>query len=120
MRSRREAQPVVLDHASTPPSARFVWQDLAPGAIQLDAPLVYLEIQSHDGRWVPLVVDSIPVDDRGLHIEIRYLQEVPDAGAGLWQATWYPRASIPGAFRFGIIPRQNLPALYSEAFTLSP
>jgi len=120
MRGRREAQQVILDHASTPPSVRFVWQDLAPGAIQLDAPLIYLETQSHDGRWVPLVVDSIPVDDRGLYIEIRYLQEVPHAGAGLWQATWYPRASIPGTFRFGIIPRQNLPALYSEAFTLSP
>jgi neutral ceramidase len=119
MRGKREAQWVVLDHTITPPSARFVWQDLAPGAIQLDAPLVYLETQSNDGGWIPLVVDAMPVDDRGIHIEIRYLQEVPHIGAGLWQATWYPQTSIPGAFRFGILPRQHLPALHSESFTLS-
>jgi neutral ceramidase len=120
MRGRREAQRVVLDRTTTPSIARFVWQDLAPGAIQLDAPLVSLETQRSDGRWVPLVVDSMPVDDRGLHIEIRYLHEAPLAGAGVWQATWYPQASIPGPCRFGIAARQNLPPLYSEAFTLSP
>jgi neutral ceramidase len=120
MQEGREAQQVILDRSTTPPSASFVWQDLSPGTISFDAPLVHLETQSHDGRWVPLFVDTQPVDDRGLHLEIRYLREAPRAGAGVWQATWYPQASVAGSLRFVIAPRGTLPPLYSEPFTLSP
>ena len=88
MQGGREAQRVTLDRRTTPPSASFVWQDLSPGTISFDAPLVHLETQSRDGRWVPLFIDALPVDDRGLHLEIRYLREAPLAGAGVWQATW--------------------------------
>jgi neutral ceramidase len=116
----REAQQVILDRSTTPPSASFVWQDLSPGTISFDAPLVHLETQSRDGRWVPLFVDALPVDDRGLHIEIRYLREAPLAGAGVWQTTWYPQAPLSGPLRFVIAPRGTLPPLYSEPFTLSP
>jgi neutral ceramidase len=120
MQGGREAQQVTLEHSTTPPSANFVWQDLSPGTISFDAPLVHLETQSRDGHWVPLFVDALPVDDRGLHIEIRYLREVPHAGAGVWKTTWYPQAPLSGAFRFVIAARGTLPPLYSEPFTLSP
>jgi neutral ceramidase len=120
MQGGREAQQVILDHSTTPPNASFVWQDLSPGTISFDAPLVHLETQSHDGRWVPLFVDAQPVDDRGLHLEIRYLREAPLAGAGVWQATWYPQTAVAGSLRFVIAPRGTLPPLYSEPFTLSP
>jgi hypothetical protein len=120
MQGGREAQQVILDHSTTPPIASFVWQDLSPGTISFDALLVHLETQSHDGRWVPLFVDALPVDDRGLHLEIRYLREAPLAGAGVWQATWYPQASVAGSLRFVIAPRGTLPPLYSEPFVLSP
>jgi neutral ceramidase len=120
MQGGREAQRVTLDRSTTPPSASFVWQDLSPGTISFDAPLVHLEIQSRDGRWVPLFVDVLPVDDQGLHLEIRYLREAPLAGAGVWQSTWYPQAPFSGVFRFVIAPRGTLPPLYSEPFTLSP
>ena len=120
MEGGREAQRVTLDRNTTPPSARFVWQDLSPGTISLDAPLVHLETQSRDGHWVPLFVDALPVDDQGLHLEIRYLREAPLAGAGVWQATWYPQAPLAGVLRFAIAPRGTLPTLYSEPFTLSP
>jgi len=53
-------------------------------------------------------------------MEIRYLREAPLAGAGVWQATWYPQAPLSGALRFVIAPRGTLPPLYSEPFTLSP
>jgi neutral ceramidase len=120
MQGGREAQRVTLDHSTTPPSASFVWQDLSPGTISFDAPLVHLETQSRDGRWMPLFVDALPVDDQGLHIEIRYLREAPHTGAGVWQATWYPQASVIGSLRFVIAPRGTLPSLYSEPFMLSP
>ena len=120
MQGGREAQRVTLEHSTTPPSASFVWQDLSPGTISFDAPLVHLETQSRDGHWVPLFVDALPVDDRGLHIEIRYLREAPHAGAGVWKTTWYPQAPLSGAFRFVIAARGTLPPLYSEPFTLSP
>jgi neutral ceramidase len=120
MPGEREAQRVTLERSTTPPSASFVWQDLSPGAISLDAPLVHLESQSQDGHWTPLFVDALPVDDRGVHIEIRYLWEAPHAGAGVWKATWYPQAPLSGAFRFVIAARGTLPPLYSEPFTLSP
>jgi neutral ceramidase len=120
MQGGREAQRVILERRTMPPSASFVWQDLSPGTISLDAPLVHLETQSRDGRWVPLFIDALPVDDRGLHIEIRYLGEAPRAGAGVWQAIWYPQAPVSGALRFVIAPRGTLPPLYSEPFTLSP
>ena len=116
----REAQRVTLDRSTTPPRASFVWQDLSPGTISFDAPLVHLETQIRDGRWVPLFIDALPVDDQGLHLEIRYLREAPLAGAGVWQATWYPQAPLSGALRFVIAPRGTLPPLYSEPFTLSP
>ena len=120
MQGGREAQRVTLDRSTTPLSASFVWQDLSPGTISFDAPLVHLEIQSRDGRWVPLFVDALLVDDRGLYIEIRYLREAPLAGAGVWQATWYPQGPLSGVLRFVIAPRGTLPPLYSEPFTLSP
>jgi neutral ceramidase len=120
MQEGREAQRVTLEHSTTPPSASFVWQDLSPGTISFDAPLVHLETQSRDGHWVPLFVDALPVDDQGLHIEIRYLREAPHAGAGVWKTTWYPQAPFSGAFRFVIAARGTLPPLYSEPFTLSP
>jgi neutral ceramidase len=120
MQGGRKAQRVTLDRSSTPPSASFVWEDLSPGAISLDAPLVHLETQSRDGSWVYLFVDSLPVDDQGLHIEIRYLREAPRTGVGVWQATWYPQASLSGPLRFVIAPRGTLSPLYSESFTLVP
>jgi neutral ceramidase len=120
MQGGREAQRVILERRTMPPSASFVWQDLSPGTISFDAPLVHLETQSRDGRWVPLFIDALPVDDRGLHMEIRYLGEAPRAGAGVWQAIWYPQAPVSGALRFVIAPRGTLPPLYSEPFTLSP
>ena len=120
MQGGREAQRVTLERSTTPPSASFVWQDLSPGTISFDAPLVHLETQSRDGHWVPLFVDALPVDDRGLHIEIRYLGEAPHAGAGVWKTTWYPQTPLSGAFRFVIAARGTLPPLYSEPFTLSP
>ena len=120
MRSGREAQRIALDRNTTPPSASFVWQDLSPGTISFDAPLVHLETQSRDGRWVPLFIDALPVDDQGLHIEIRYLGEAPRAVAGVWQAVWYPQVSFSDPVRFVIAPRGTLPPLYSEPFTLSP
>jgi neutral ceramidase len=120
MQGGREAQRVTLDHSSTPPSVSFVWEDLRPGAISLDAPLVHLETQSRDGSWAYLFVDAVPVDDQGLHLEIRYLREAPRAGAGVWKATWYPQAALSGPLRFVIAPRGTLPPLYSEPFTLVP
>ena len=67
MQGGREAQ---RSHWIAVPRLRasFVWQDLSPGTISFDAPLVHLETQSRDGRWVPLFVDALPVDDRGLHL----------------------------------------------------
>jgi neutral ceramidase len=120
MQGRREAQRVTLDRSTTSPSASFVWQDLSPGTISFDAPLVHLEIQNRDGRWMPLFIDAVPVDDQGLHIEIRYLREAALAGAGVWQATWYPPAPISGTLRFVIAARGTIPSLYSEPFTLAP
>jgi neutral ceramidase len=120
MQGGREAQRVTLDHSSTPPSVSFVWEDLRPGAISLDAPLVHLETQSRDGSWAYFFVDAVPVDDQGLHLEIRYLREAPRAGAGVWKATWYPQAALSGPLRFVIAPRGTLPPLYSEPFTLVP
>ncbi|HEY5866594.1 MAG TPA: neutral/alkaline non-lysosomal ceramidase N-terminal domain-containing protein [Candidatus Tectomicrobia bacterium] len=120
MQGGREAQRVTLDHSTTPPSASFVWEDLSPGAIVLDAPLVHLETQSRDGSWAYLFVDSLPVDDQGLHIEIRYLREASRAGAGVWQAAWYPQTAPSGPLRFVIAPRGTLPPLYSEPFTFVP
>jgi len=120
MQGERVAQRVTLDRSTTPPIASFVWQDLSPGTISLDAPLVHLETQSRDGGWVPLFVDLLSVDDQGLQFEIRYLREAPLAGAGVWQATWYPQVPLSGPLRFVIAPRGTLPPLYSEPFTLSP
>ena len=120
MQGERQAQRVTLDRSTTPPSASFVWQDLSPGTISFDAPLVHLETQSRDGRWAPLFIDALPVDDRGLQFEIRYLREAPLVGTGVWQATWYPQAPLSGVLRFAIAPRGTLPPLYSEPFTLSP
>lgn len=120
LRGRREAQRLELDQSVTPPMPSFTWQDFMPGAIQFDGSLVALEVQTREGLWAPLFVDDVPVDDRGLSLEVRYLQEVPQAAAGLWRATWYPPGPTPGLLRFVIAARHNQPPLYSEPFTLTP
>lgn len=120
MRAPREAQRLVVEPQATPAYVSFVWQDLAPGAIQFDAPLVHLETQHQDGRWVPLFIDTIPVNDQGLHIEIRYVRDLPLAGAGVWQTTWYPQTLVSGPLRFVIAARHQLSPLYSEPFRLLP
>ena len=114
----REARRLVLEQSAPPSVVYFDWQDFAPGAIQFDGPLVSLEVQTPAGTWRRLFVDEIPVDDRGLAVEIRYLQDVPEVGAGLWRATWYPAGPVPGLLRFAIATRQNLPPVYSESFRL--
>lgn len=120
LNARREARQLELDQSATPPIPRFVWQDFTPGAIQFDGPLVALEVQTPQGTWAPLFVDDIPVDDRGLAVEIRYLQEVPASGAGLWRATWYPSSPAPGLLRFVVAARQHHPPVYSEPFRIGP
>lgn len=120
LRAAREARRLEPNRHTVPPAPSFEWQDLSAGAIQFDGPLVSLEVQSASGAWGPLFVADIPVDDRGLSIEIRHLQDVPQTGAAVWRATWYPSGPIPGWLRFVVAARQNVPALYSDPFTLTP
>jgi neutral ceramidase len=110
----REARQVSVRCEEARPTARFVWSDLPPGAIELDAPLVRIDIEDGQRRWGPHAETGIPVDDRGLDVEIRLL-----ADGGLWQATWYALAPLPGrALRFAIAPRKGLPELASASFAL--
>lgn len=118
MRGARVAEPVSVELNATPPQVRFRWQDLGPGAIELDAPLVFVQMQERDGRWVPLVLQEVPVNDQGLRLEIRYLQDVPATGAGLWQTTWYLQGEVNTPLRFAIAARGVHPVLYSEPFRL--
>jgi neutral ceramidase len=121
MQGAREAGRVKVDHSTTPPTVRFVWQDSAPGAIQFDLLLVRLETQDSNGHWVSLLEDRVPVDDRGLHLEVRYLHDVELPGTGEWQTTWSPQAPLPGGLlRFAIAAREGLPALHSAPFSLLP
>jgi neutral ceramidase len=121
MQGEREAGRVKVDHSTTPPTVHFVWQDTTPGAIQFDLLLVRLETQDRNGHWVSLLVDHVPVDDRGLRLEVRYLRDAELPGTGEWQATWYPQTPLPGGLlRFAIAAREELPALHSAPFSLVP
>lgn len=98
----------------TRPTARFEWVDLAPGSIEFDHLLVRVDRQDAGGRWAPFLVDGVPVDDRGLDVEVRFLDH-----ANLWRTTWYAEAELPGlAFRIAIEPRKGMPEIHSAEFTL--
>jgi neutral ceramidase len=118
MPGARAAGPIRIERTTTPPHVSFRWQDLGPGAIELDQPLVSVETQERDGRWSLLFLNDIPVNDQGLHLEIRHLEAQPATGASLWQATWYPAGEVATPLRFVIAARGIHPVLYSEPFIL--
>ncbi len=117
IQDRQVASQVELDLAEAQPRASFLWYDLPPGSIP-DAPLVRIEAQHSDGRWIRFRRDHVPVDDRGLHLEVRYLPDPDDPGAGVWKATWYPQPPLPGRLlRFAIAAPEGQPELYSAPFS---
>ena len=113
-----ESGPVEVFAAHTPPLVQFQWQDGTPGAMPSDMSLVRIEHQDNSGNWGTYHSDGLPVDDRGLGIEVRYVRETGFAGVGIWQAVWYPQLPLPaGRFRFAIAARDAWPELYSVPFT---
>jgi hypothetical protein len=70
---------------------------------------------------ISLLEDRVPVDDRGLHLEVHYQRDAELPGTGEWQATWYPQTPLRGGLlRFAITAREGLPALPSTPFSLVP
>ncbi|WP_211827638.1 neutral/alkaline non-lysosomal ceramidase N-terminal domain-containing protein [Kistimonas asteriae] len=94
----------------------FKWQDVGPGLISLHKPLISIET-SYDGeKWMPLVVNNIPVDDNGYDIGIQMLE---DEGQHAEYAAYWYNPIFEGKkrqFRFVIQARVNQPAFYSPAF----
>jgi len=98
-------------------SASFSWIDLPPGALDFGELLVRIEVEDAAGIWQPFVKDDMPVDDRGLEIEVRSLKEYENGW--LWRAAWLPSGPLPaGTFRFVILERTGQPALCSRPFNL--
>ncbi|MGH7813580.1 MAG: neutral/alkaline non-lysosomal ceramidase N-terminal domain-containing protein [Candidatus Binataceae bacterium] len=107
---------------SAPRTVSFSWHGLSAGDVLLDQPLVRLETQGKNGEWQPLTIDGIAVDDRGLDIEVRILPRgwFDSSPGAEWRATWYASDPLPaGSMRFVILPRNDVPALYSEPFSFA-
>lgn len=118
LQAEREAQRVELDLTTTPPHVRFVWRCMSPGSMPINMPQVRIERQISDEQWVPLRQDHIPVDDRGLGLEIRYLPYAEFLEGWGWRATWYPQGPFPaGNLRFAVAAQNGMPDLYSEPFS---
>ncbi len=118
LQGEQEAQHVELELTAIPPHVRFVWQCMSPGSTPIHMPQIRIERQISDERWMPLRQDYIPVDDRGLCLEIRYLPYAEFLEDWGWRATWYPQRPFPaGNMRFVVAAQNGLPDLYSEPFS---
>ncbi|HVN64974.1 MAG TPA: neutral/alkaline non-lysosomal ceramidase N-terminal domain-containing protein [Candidatus Binataceae bacterium] len=111
------ARSVKIDPAAR--TVAFSWYGLSAGDVMFDQSLVRLETLGAGGEWQALAVGGVPVDDRGLDIEVRifprgWLNSSPGAE---WRATWYVNDPPSGSIRFAILPRRNTPPLYSAPFT---
>jgi len=97
--------------------ASLTWMDEPPGTLELGDVLVRVESKSEAGVWQPLVKDSLPVDDRGLDLEIRSLGKSGDDRGWRWRATWHIACPRPaGTFRFVILGGHASSPLVSETF----
>ena len=97
----------------------FRWRDMRPGTLGFGDVLVFIETRSENGSWTPLRRNGVPEDDRGLNIEIRYVDELDD-GAAEWVARWFVGEDAPvGEIRFAIEAREGHGPVHSSAFTLT-
>lgn len=101
--------------------ASFSWIDAPPEAFDYGDVLVRIEIQDTAGEWQPFVKGDMPVDDRGLEIEVRSIgeNEKENENGWIWRAAWLPSCPrLAGTFRFVILERTGQPALYSRPFSM--
>ncbi|HUO05129.1 MAG TPA: neutral/alkaline non-lysosomal ceramidase N-terminal domain-containing protein [Candidatus Binataceae bacterium] len=114
-RAPRQAHSVEVACDSS--TAAFSWHDTSGGAIHFDEPLVMLESQQARNSWQPLEIGGVPVDDRGLAVEVRLLSAGASDGGAEWKATWYAAPSLTQEpLRFVILERKGEPALASDPF----
>jgi neutral ceramidase len=96
---------------------RLTWIDEPPGTLELGNVLVRVESKDEAGAWRLLVKDDLPVDDRGLDLEVRSLGKSRDERGWQWRATWHVACPRPvGTFRFVIFGGHAPSPLVSEPF----
>lgn len=94
----------------------MVWRDVAPGALTWHEPLVRVEAETADGRWVPAVRHDRPVDDQGWHVGITYLGK-DKASGHRYAARWYdPHLGGSRRHRFVLVANAGRPETSGQAF----
>lgn len=89
------------------------WQDVSPDKINFHQALISIE-ENIEGKWQPLSIGLMPVNDEGYDIDVRYLDDA-DKGMATYQTRWYnPKTN--GEFRFKIYTRASGNAIYSQPF----
>lgn len=97
---------------------RFRWRDVNPGLIAFHEPLLSIETRTDGGEWQPLVIDGVPVDDRGYDLAVRLTGETDAEGMAEYTGYWY-NPLFQGErreYRFVVAPRGEQPVLYSPPF----
>lgn len=98
------------------PYWKVEYLDVAPGALELDRPLLSVQALSGD-KWVALGNNGRPIDDQWQRqLQVRWLE---DAGNGMarYELRWNTPPVTPNfSFRFAVAARAGLPEWYSPPF----
>ncbi|MCG8671769.1 MAG: neutral/alkaline non-lysosomal ceramidase N-terminal domain-containing protein [Pseudomonadales bacterium] len=95
----------------------FQWQDVPANMIEFHRSLVRIEARDSNDQWVPLEIDGVPVDDDGMDISVKHLNQFTETNMALYQVRWHsPELDQGKEYRFAILPRNNWEQLSSQSF----
>lgn len=116
---RRLASPRFVDPTATTDGYwQFEWQDVAPGDLEWNKPLVRVEAQEADGGWATASRKGQHVDDGGWHVEVSLGDSPPRSPTHAYAARWFNPALGPErAHRFVLAANRRQPELASEPFS---
>lgn len=93
------------------------WVDVPPTLIDFHRRLVSIEYSEDGGKWFPLEMDGIPVNDDGYDLSVTFTGKLTDSKMGIYETRWFTPEKREGRwYRFRIEPRQGQEIFFSKAF----
>jgi neutral ceramidase len=93
------------------------WVDVPPTLIDFHRRLVSIEYSEDGGKWFPLEMDGIPVNDDGYDLSVTFTGKLTDSKMGIYETRWFNPEKREGRwYRFRIEPRQGQEIFFSKAF----
>jgi len=78
---------------------------------------VSIEYSEDGGKWFPLEMDGIPVNDDGYDLSVTFTGKLTDSKMGIYETRWFNPEKREGRwYRFRIEPRQGQEIFFSKAF----